>query len=607
MTIPHPPTASKTRRIAIIGAGAAGLAQAKQVLVDAAFPQDGDGGDGVELVVFESRNDVGGVWLENPTAGDYVVQSHPETNTTRILPSHAGVLPSPIYPGLRTNLPKQLMAYRSHPFPGPTPLFPRAHHVETYLRTYAEQHDLVPHIRFETTVTRVYKETSADLDVGGGDGEAKWVVESRHGAHGPTMASEVFDFVCIASGHYEKASIPEIRGLDKFTGQVLHSRWYRRPETFIGKNVLVIGSFASGSDIARELASVNLPLSVLPESMTSHGPARPADEEETTHDDAAAADERKIRVYQSSSQTPNMFTSGLAADSEEEDGKRPWLRLIEQRPLIDRIETPGSTPTTTTPSSPSTSTTPAPAAGRKSSSIIHFNDGSTLTDIDVIIFATGYLYYYPFLKRADYPWNRQSETVLDGVVGEVDVLAGGDAEGGKDMGGLQGLGMRQMDELMLFLKNDRSIAFIGLPYQVVPFPLFEIQSHLVALLWAGRLPHFPTYPRLPPNPLHEAPPTTPPETPKDASSSGEPTSHHAQSDSNGVSKQATPPGTEKRYTERVRGAYVFGFPYEFHYENYLLSLTAEADGGKEGGWGEVEDFRWFWRKQKELRFQTIGY
>jgi hypothetical protein len=43
------------------------------------------------------------------------------------------------------------------------------------------------------------------------------------------------------------------------------------------------------------------------------------------------------------------------------------------------------------------------------------------------------------------------------------------------------------------------------------------------------------------------------------------------------------------------------------YENYLLSLTAEADGGKEGGWGEVEPFRWEYRKQKELRFKTIGY
>lgn len=45
-------------RIAVIGAGAAGLAQAKQVLDAFRIPQ----GPGVELVVFEARRDVGGVW-----------------------------------------------------------------------------------------------------------------------------------------------------------------------------------------------------------------------------------------------------------------------------------------------------------------------------------------------------------------------------------------------------------------------------------------------------------------------------------------------------------------------------------------------------------------
>lgn len=54
------PTASR-KRIAIIGAGAAGLAQAKQVL-DAFSTSSAGLPDGVDLVVFESRNDVGGVW-----------------------------------------------------------------------------------------------------------------------------------------------------------------------------------------------------------------------------------------------------------------------------------------------------------------------------------------------------------------------------------------------------------------------------------------------------------------------------------------------------------------------------------------------------------------
>lgn len=132
----------------------------------------------------------------------------------------------------------------------------------------------------------------------------------------------------------------------------------------------------------------------------------------------------------------------------------------------------------------------------------------------------------------------------------------------------------------------------------MPFPLFEIQSHLVSLLWVGKLPHFPEHPTIPPRSAHEPLPT-PPETPRDSA-----TPESANPIANGTTPKET---KEKRYTEKVRGDYVFGFPYEFHYENYLLSLTAEADGGKAGGWGEVEPFRWEYRKQKDLRFQTIGY
>lgn len=168
--------------------------------------------------------------------------------------------------------------------------------------------------------------------------------------------------------------------------------------------------------------------------MTAFKKARPADEhkpiDEGIH--STISTENRIRVYQSSSQTPNMFTSGLAAD--EDDEARPWLRLIEQRPLIERIDAEGG------------------------GSVIQFKDESTLDGIDVIIFATGYLYYYPFFKRSDVPWNRKEAQVLDLPVVEGDVVG----EGQRDVGGMQGLGMRHMDELLLFLENDRSMALIGL-------------------------------------------------------------------------------------------------------------------------------------------------
>lgn len=171
--------------------------------------------------------------------------------------------------------------------------------------------------------------------------------------------------------------------------------------------------------------------------MTAFESARPADghqikNEIVTDIHQTIAPGNRIRVYQSSSQTPNMFTSGLAAD--EDDDTRPWLRLIEQRPLIQQID-----------------------AGEEGS-VIQLKDGSTLEGINVIIFATGYLYYYPFFKRSDAPWNRTEAQVVDLPIVKGDVVDGGQG----DVGGMQGLGMRHMDELMLFLETDRSMAMIGL-------------------------------------------------------------------------------------------------------------------------------------------------
>lgn len=93
------------------------------------------------------------------------------------------------------------MAYRDSPFEDSVPLFPRAQHVEDYLRNYANSHSLRQYIRFETTVTRVYKPSSAE-----------WVVESRRNG-AAEGEEEVFDFVSVTNGHYEKASIPDIPGL----------------------------------------------------------------------------------------------------------------------------------------------------------------------------------------------------------------------------------------------------------------------------------------------------------------------------------------------------------------------------------------------------------
>lgn len=61
----------------------------------------------------------------------------------------------------------------------------------------------------------------------------------------------------VASGHYHTPRIPDIPGLaqlkQRWPTRIHHSKGYRRPDRFKGKNVLLIGAGVSSTDIAREI------------------------------------------------------------------------------------------------------------------------------------------------------------------------------------------------------------------------------------------------------------------------------------------------------------------------------------------------------------------
>ncbi len=77
--------------------------------------------------------------------------------------------------------------------------------------------------------------------------------------------TEVFEWVLVCNGHYERP-FPNDNELEliaphlsKFTGDILHSKYYDTPvgdPRFVGKRVLVVGAGSSGDDIAREASFV---------------------------------------------------------------------------------------------------------------------------------------------------------------------------------------------------------------------------------------------------------------------------------------------------------------------------------------------------------------
>ncbi len=98
---------------------------------------------------------------------------------------------------------------------------------------------------------------------------AGWQVEGDTGAI-PARS------VVVATGYDLVPGIPDWPGLDTFKGTLMHSASYRRPEPFIGQDVLIAGAGNSGTEIARELAeagaarvrvAVRTPVNLMPEAM----------------------------------------------------------------------------------------------------------------------------------------------------------------------------------------------------------------------------------------------------------------------------------------------------------------------------------------------------
>ena len=131
------------QKICIIGAGTAGLAALKSITETRQFKEK----LWQEVVAFEARDDLGGVWYEAAILSVRVVQS-------RRLPAPPSDNPplTPMYDTLTTNLPHPVMAYASLSFPPSTYLYPPASSVLDYLRLYASHFDIKKYIRLNTSM-----------------------------------------------------------------------------------------------------------------------------------------------------------------------------------------------------------------------------------------------------------------------------------------------------------------------------------------------------------------------------------------------------------------------------------------------------------------------
>uniref|UniRef100_A0A914VKU5 Flavin-containing monooxygenase n=1 Tax=Plectus sambesii TaxID=2011161 RepID=A0A914VKU5_9BILA len=207
-------------RVAIIGAGAAGLCSARHCREIARV---------TDIVIFEQSSQLGGVWVYNEAS------SFDEPKT----PNHSAV-----YRNMRVNLPKEIMAFPDFPFNEKLRSFVTHRHVLSYLHEYAKRFELMQNIRFKTKVLQVQR-----------DENNKWKIETMSGDNGDTNI-DYFDALFVCNGHYSVERIPEIDGYKTFTGRSMHSRAYAHPEPYAGLRIACLGAGPSGLDISLELSTV---------------------------------------------------------------------------------------------------------------------------------------------------------------------------------------------------------------------------------------------------------------------------------------------------------------------------------------------------------------
>lgn len=195
------------KRVAIVGAGISGLLATKYALQY-----------GLQPVVFEKTEEIGGLWTANGTA---------------------------IWKGMTTNITRYLFRISDHPWPEGSRIYPTADQVCDYFRSYAKKFDLEKHIKFRHQVEHV----SCSSD------RLSWTIRYKNLAT-EQVKTETFDFFIIASGIFSTPRMPVHTNRTAFNGIIRHSSQFKLNDPELeSKNILIVGGCISAIDLAEILAN----------------------------------------------------------------------------------------------------------------------------------------------------------------------------------------------------------------------------------------------------------------------------------------------------------------------------------------------------------------
>ncbi|MEU8925760.1 NAD(P)/FAD-dependent oxidoreductase [Kitasatospora sp. NPDC048545] len=175
-------------KVAVIGAGISGLGTAVNLLragID-------------DFLVFERATDLGGTWRDNT------------------------------YPGCACDVQAHLYSFSFARNPEWKSTFATQAEVHAYLKDCATRHGVDPHLRYGHEL----------LDARWDDTHHHWKLHTSHGRYTAQV-------LVTGTGYLSDPAMPDLPGLDTFTGTVFHSSRWRHDHDLTGRNIAVIGTGAS--------------------------------------------------------------------------------------------------------------------------------------------------------------------------------------------------------------------------------------------------------------------------------------------------------------------------------------------------------------------------
>ncbi|MFU8763640.1 MAG: flavin-containing monooxygenase [Haliea sp.] len=198
-----------TLRVAVIGAGPAGLASGRELLRQGCR----------HITIFDALDAPGGTWRLHS------------------------------YPGLACDVWAHSYSFSYAPNPDWSASFVDQPEIQAYLARCATEFGLDPHLRLNTRIT------SATFQP-----EGCWRLET---ASGETLE---YDVVINAMGNQHTPLFPDVPGMDLFQGDSWHGTRWNHAVDLAGKRIAIVGSAASAVQIVPEVAKVAGQLTVLQRS-----------------------------------------------------------------------------------------------------------------------------------------------------------------------------------------------------------------------------------------------------------------------------------------------------------------------------------------------------